>query len=227
MINFQKIVDLTHELNPTIPTWEKSSGFEAKMMLDYSDCTTDVKFRVQYFCMNAGIGTHIDSPAHIIQGAQTIDQLDLQKLIAPCVVINVADKATKDYSLSVEEVLDFEKKYGQISAGSFVIIHTGWSRLWSDANKYHNNHLFPSVSVPAAELLISRQIVGLGIDTLSPDSPGNNFLVHKALLGSGKYIVENIANADALPPIGSQIICLPLKVCQGTEAPVRLIALLP
>jgi kynurenine formamidase len=49
--------------------------------------------------------------------------------------------------------------------------------------------------------------------------------VHQAILGSGKYLVENIANARELPPIGAKILVLPLKIREGAEAPVRLVAL--
>lgn len=51
--------------------------------------------------------------------------------------------------------------------------------------------------------------------------------MHAAFLGANKYIVENVANAHLLPPKGSFIMALPLKTAGGTEAPVRLIALLP
>lgn len=78
----------------------------------------------------------------------------------------------------------------------------------------------------AAHFLLSRKIVGLGIDTLSPDRPDNGYPVHAALLGAGKYIIENIANADSLPSVGSFILALPIKIKEGTEAPIRLIALI-
>ena len=64
------------------------------------------------------------------------------------------------------------------------------------------------------------------IDTLSPDLPSSGFPVHKHVLGAGKYIVENIANASKLPPVGSITLAMPIKVAGLTEAPIRLIGLL-
>ena len=127
--------------------------------------------------------------------------------------------------MTKEDVLQFERVYGNIPHGAFVIIYTGWSKRWSQPEKYRNEKIFPSISIEAAEHLLSRNIVGLGIDTLSPDAFGSQFPVHSLILGAGKYIVENVANADQLDPIGSFIFALPIKVFEGTEAPMRLVGM--
>lgn len=222
-----KIIDLTHTLDENIPSWNGGCGFQSEIKLDYADCTTEVKFRVQQIKMHAGIGTHMDAPAHCISGGTTIDQLPLQDLSAPCVVIDVSKLAHERYSVSVEDILNFEALYGIIQPKSFVMIYTGWEKFWNSPEQYRNNHLFPSVSKEAAELLQKRQIRGLGIDTLSPDRPESGFPVHSLFLGSGKYIIENVAHLNKLPPTGSLILALPIKVKGGTEAPIRLIGLVP
>lgn len=221
-----KIVDLTHSLSPDIPTWDGGCGFINTVKVDYDACTTDVKFRVQQLSMNAGIGTHMDAPAHCIPGGAAIDQLDLQHLVAPCVVVDVSHNTHERYTVSVADIHTFENSYGAIKPGSFVIIRTGWDKFWHQPDRYRNNHIFPSISLEAAQLLLSLQIVGLGIDTLSPDRPEDGYPVHKAMLGAGIYIVENIVNAGDLPPVGSYSLAMPIKIAGGTEAPIRLIALL-
>ncbi len=55
------------------------------------------------------------------------------------------------------------------------------------------------------------------------DREEDGFPVHQLLLNSGKYIIENIANCNKLPPTGASIIALPIKVKNGTEAPIRLV----
>jgi kynurenine formamidase len=42
--------------------------------------------------MHAGIGTHMDAPSHCIAGGKCIHNFDVNDLILPCVVINVAGK---------------------------------------------------------------------------------------------------------------------------------------
>lgn len=226
MIFPYKIIDLTHTLDEQTPSWSGGCGFNIEVKLDYSDCLQNEEFRVQQFKMHAGIGTHMDAPAHCIPGSTTIDQILLSQLIAPCVVIDVSSSCHERYSLSLTDIERFEGQYGVINEGSFVMIKTGWEKFWGDPEKYRNNHVFPSISVEAAEILTKRGVCGLGIDTLSPDRPADGFPVHKLFLGNGKYIVENVANLASLPIIGSCILALPIKVRRATEAPIRLIGLI-
>jgi len=123
------------------------------------------------------------------------------------------------------QVLREIDKYGKISANSFVIVHTSWSRYWNNPTQYRNQLQFPSVSVDAAEFLLKRNIAGLGIDTLSPDTEKSGFPVHQLLLSSGKIIIENMNNTDRLKPVGAYLIALPINVSGATESPVRVIAL--
>ena len=220
------VIDLTHPITSTSPTWEGVCGFQHDIGLDYGACTTPVKFRVQNITMHAGVGTHIDAPAHCISGAKTVDELRLDDLIAPCVVIDISKQAHAKYQCLSSDIHSFEKKYGKIPKGTLVIIRTGWAQFWNQPEQYRNELQFPSISLAAANLLLERHIVGLGIDTLSPDTENSGFPVHQAILGAGKYIIENVANADKLPPIGSFTLALPILTTDGTEAPIRFIALL-
>lgn len=141
--------------------------------------------------------------------------------------VDISSKVNNNprYQLSREDIIFFENKYGKITSHSFVIIYTGWSKFWENRDLYRNNLVFPTISVDAAKILVDRNIVGLGIDTLGPDLPGDEYFVHDLLLKDGKYIIENIANAQLLPAVGSFSFALPLKL-STTETPVRLIALI-
>lgn len=221
-----KIIDLTHPLGSDIPSWDNHDSFKLEIDTDYSDGTPPDVFRAQSIKCAAGIGTHMDAPAHVIQNGRTIDKLNLEELVAPLVVIDVSLESDENYVAMPIAVEQFEKVSGKIPSGSFVIFYTGWSKYWENREKYHNNHKFPSVHVSTAELLLKRGIVGLGIDTLSADTGKNGFLVHQAILGADKYLVENIANKGLLPPVGAKIFILPIKIKNGTEAPIRLLATL-
>lgn len=222
-----KIIDLTHKVHPDIPTWDLTCGYYIKTMRDYRHCPGEFKFRSQALDIRASAGTHIDSPAHCFEGARDVSALKIEELMCPCVVINVAAKAHAKYKISVADIENFEKEYGIIKAGTFVLFYTGWSLWWEDPNKYHNNLTFPSVSAEAAQLLLTRNIAGIGIDTLSPDCDEKGSFVHAIILGADKYIVENIAHAHQLPPIGSYIFIMPLNVQGAAESPVRLVGIVP
>lgn len=220
-----ELIELTHVLTKDSPCWEGGCGFAHETLSDYSDDTTEVTFKVQTLRMHAGIGTHIDAPAHCIPNGKTIDALQLNELLAPCVVIDVSPIAHPTFSLSVNDITRFENNYGLIAKGTFVIVYTGWDEYWPTAEKYRNNLIFPSVSKEVAMLLLKRDIIGLGIDTLSPDTADSGYPVHQAMLSAGKYLIENIANAKAMPPVGGFTLALPIRIKDITEAPTRFIGL--
>lgn len=221
------VIDLTHKIHPEIPTWDLTCGYYVKTMRDYHHCEGEFKFRSQALDIRASAGTHIDSPAHCFEGARDVSDLTLEELMCPCVVINVSDKAHERYKVSVQDIENFENKYGAIKPGTFVIFYTGWSHFWSQPKKYHNSLVFPSICPDAAKLLLEREITGIGIDTLSPDCDEKGSFVHACLLGANKYIVENIAHAEELPATGASIFIMPLRVQGAAESPVRLVAVIP
>jgi kynurenine formamidase len=60
--------------------------------------------------------------------------------------------------------------------------------------------------------LLSRQISGIGVDTLSLD-PGLDvsYAAHKAWLGTGKWGVELVANLREVPPVGATVFVAPSR----------------
>ena len=218
-------VDLTHPLSSTTPSWSGSCGFKHEIKLDYDDRPEGVPFRIQKIIMHAGIGTHMDAPSHCVPGGKNIADIPLHDLVVPCVVIDISDHAHERYQVSPHDILVFEKCHGRIPKGCCVMIRTGWEKFWHQPEKYRNNWVFPSVSQDAALLLLERNIVGLGIDTLSPDCGDSGYPVHDNLLGAGRYIIENVAHIKSMPPIGGYSLALPINIVDGTEAPIRLIGL--
>ena len=220
-----KIIDLTHRLLREIPTWDGNVGFELSTEVDYKDCTPPDLFRIQKIKCGLSMGTHIDAPSHVIPEGRTIDKLSLEELMTDCVVIDVSAEADAKYIIMPSVIENFEKVYGEIQSHSFIIFYTGWDKRWGNRDKYHNNHKFPSVHENTAKLLLQRNITGIGIDTFSADTGAEGYPVHKAILGADKYLVENIVNAKKLPAKGAKVFILPIKIKNGTEAPVRMVAL--
>jgi len=220
-------IDLTHTITTSIPAWQGTDSFSTNIIRDYHQ-----GHRTQQFNIGSNTGTHLDAPAHFDQHAPMIDDIPLDKLIVPACVIDVSSKASEDYHISADDIAAFEKQHGQIPAGCLVIGNTGWHRHWIEPKKYrnldpHNVMHFPGFSLEAAQLLLERNIVGIAIDTLSPDGADTTFPVHKIILGAGKYIIENIANIEKLPPTGAYVFALPLKIHDAVEAPMRIIGLVP
>lgn len=221
-----QIHDLSQPISCESPTWDGQCGFNHVNVLNYGQ---DL-FRVQQFQLNAGIGTHIDAPAHLFEGKQTVADIPLSDLFFPLSIIDIREKVKRNrsYSLSVDDVELYEQRFGQMPSNTLLIAHTGWGSYWNSPDTYRsanseNIMTFPSIHKSIAEKYQSR-ICGLGIDTLSPDC-GDDFPVHHIMLGAGKLIVENISDRiENVPPSGAYGICVPLKLKDGTESPVRLLA---
>ena len=231
MLGNCKFIDLTHDLHSGVPTWSGEAEFETEILKDYPNCGYRLH---QYTLRKAGVGTHFDSASHFFQNGRTVLEYELRELIVPACVLNVTKQArlSADYQISIEDIEKWEQANGRIPENSLFIAYTGWEYFWSNREKYLNKdpngiRHFPGFSKDAAEILLSRKVVGLGIDALSPD-PGNSqtFDVHRCFLGGGKYLLENLCNLSKLPPSGAWILTLPLKVRDGSEAPARVVGVI-
>ncbi len=225
MLEKISLIDLTHPLNETAPTWSGSCGFQKKLVGDYEPHG----FRVYEYQLIAGTGTHLDAPSHVLPGGEAIDQLPIEKFLVPMCIIDLSQPHPEG-QIGLKEIDAYEKLHGPIAKGSLVVGHTGWSRFWTDAHKYRNvDHKgqmrFPTFSEEIVSLLLERDVVGIGIDTLSPDPDGSDFILHHELLSNGKYILENLTNLHLVPKHGATLFAAPIKVTAGAEAPVRAIAL--
>jgi kynurenine formamidase len=226
-INKMQLIDLTHTLTPDTRDWDGHCGFHLQMHKDYDKSAVGTAFRLHNIEMVAGIGTHMDAPMHCFAKGKSIADIRLQELFVPCVVIDMPENRPDDYCLLPKDIHEFETHVTKIEKNTFVIVRTGWAKHWHDPVRYRNDLVFPTISPLAATLLIEKGVVGIGIDTLSPDNATTDFKVHHIVLGAGKYIIENIANADRLPSYGAIICALPLKIKDGTEAPLRLVGIIP
>jgi kynurenine formamidase len=176
---------------------------------------------------------------HFAEGALSADALPLENLVAPAVVIDVSESAMRDrsYRLTTQDVLDFEARYGQIEAGTIVLLRTGWSKHWPNAKAYlgddtpgqTSNLSFPGFGAGATELLVEKRgVVMLGIDTASIDhGASTEFPVHRIAAAREVAGLENLTNLGALPPTGSILLALPMKIEGGSGGPVRVVALVP
>jgi kynurenine formamidase len=184
-------------------------------------------------------GTHLDAPIHFAEKGRTTEQIPLEQLIAPAIVIDVSAAAGKDrdYRLTPADVLRFEKQHGSIARGTIVLVRTGWSRHWPQAKAYLGDDTagdasklsFPSYGADAARLLVEeRGVAALGIDTASIDyGRSTDFQVHRLAAARNVPGFENLTNLDRLLARGAIVIALPMKIAGGSGGPLRAVALVP
>jgi len=186
-------------------------------------------------------GTHFDAPLHFAQGGRSIEQITVNELTGPAIVVDVSMQCAqnRDYLVSTDDLLNWEKKHETIPEQSVVLLHTGFGKYWNDHEKYTGTlkpgatgveelH-FPGLSPEAARWLVKeRKIKAVGIDTPSIDSgQSKDFKTHRILCGNNITAYENIANLAQVPAIGSYIVAAPMKIKGGSGAPLRLLAWVP
>ena len=228
------VIDLTYPLNEKNAYWPVGQYTPFKYEV-IANIKKDMVFSGRYSTPEH-LGTHIDAPNHFELNQPSVDQIPFEQLVGPAVVINVTDQVEKnpDYTLSLSDVLLWEKANGQIPDGSIVLLNTGWGKRWHNFEDYKNKDSngrmhFPGYSKEAASFLVEkRNIKGIGIDTLSGDC-GNcsDFQVHHVINRAGKFILENVANIDKLPPKGTTLILAPIKIEGGSGGQCRIWAILP
>jgi kynurenine formamidase len=184
-------------------------------------------------------GTHIDAPIHFAEGGEAVDEVGLDHLIAPAVVVDVTESAGLDYLVSVADLEAFEADHGVIPDGAIVLLRTGWGARYGDRTSYLGTDLtgpdavselhFPGLSPDAARWLTEhRNVAAVGIDTPSIDyGQSATFDSHVILYSENIPGFENVANLDQLPQTGSYLIALPMKIEGGSGAPLRIVAWVP
>lgn len=153
-------------------------------------------------------------------------------------IVDVGQKCEqdRDYSITVQDLLDWENEHGQSLNGQIVLLKTGFAKHWPNRERYMGTEelgpssiaklRFPGLGSEAARWLANeRKIKAIGIDTPSID-PGQTktFGAHVALLGQNIPVFENVADMSSLPAFGFEVFALPMKIKDGSGAPLRIIA---
>lgn len=227
------LVDLTHALSPTSPSWPGAPHLVATVEADYPQ-----GYFARQLSLPEHAGTHLDAPAHFVRGAATVDVLALADLRGPAVVVDVRAQAQKgaDYQVTAADLEAWERAHGAMPDHALVLMRSGWDERWPDEARYRNADAkgvmhFPGFSVEAIAWLIAHHpsFVGVGVDTMSidPGALSTSFPAHRKLLAAGKYGVENLGGLAALPARGAVVTVAPLKLSGASGAPARVWADVP
>jgi len=228
-------IDLTHTFGPDSPHFAAFAPAEFETLFDHDD-----GFFAQRFSFSGQYGTHLDAPIHFVRDTRYLDELDLKELVLPLIVIDKSEEAAADadYSLSVQDIEEFETQHGTIEAGSFVALRTDWSQRWPSQEQFENkdadgNNHAPGWSLEALKFLFhERKIAAVGHETFDTDSAAD-YTKNGALIGEyyvleqDAYQVELLKNLHLLPPKGAVIFNIVPKAEKASGFPVRSFAILP
>jgi len=166
-------------------------------------------------------GTHMDAPHHFIDGAGTIDELDLAGCIGPARVIDLTGVGAGEL-ITVEHLGAAAE---DIREGDRLLLKTGWSGR-AGTGEYRDK--LPRISIELARWLAERKVALIGVEPPSVADVHNIpevTEVHRTLLSAGIVIVEGLTNLEALTQEVVELIALPLKIAGGDGSPARVVAI--
>ncbi|MGB7202359.1 MAG: cyclase family protein [Pyrinomonadaceae bacterium] len=204
-----KIYDITVLISETTPIYKGDPGIEIST---FKAIARGDSANASQISMGLHTGTHVDAPNHFIDGTKRVHELDPQKLMGHCRVVEIAG-----------DVVAIEPKHvGDITGVKRILFKTRNSEFWSTPEDGFRAD-FTYITPETAKLLADSGVVLVGIDYLSIEksgSPGRP--VHVTLLQNEIVILEGI-DLRGIEPGDYELICAPLKYdgATGDGSPAR------
>jgi arylformamidase len=200
-----KIYDISVPIAPGVmPVYEGDPGIE---VTSWTAIARGDAANVSALNLGAHTGTHVDAPAHFIEGAPGVISLPLDALVGAARVVEIpADARAVGERHVAEAALDGAER---------VLFKTRNSAFWDDPRGRFRED-FAYIEPGAARALVSRGVRLVGIDYLSVERFGSkDFETHLTLLSAGVVILEGL-DLRAVAPGTYELVCLPLKIAAGS-----------
>jgi arylformamidase len=206
-----KIYDVTVPISEGVPIY---SGDPAVRIESPSTIAVGDGANVSHLCFGAHTGTHVDAPNHFIEGTRRLHELELDKLVGRCTVVEIDAVVTAVLPEHLPPMEGVER----------ILFKTRNSLFWNDTSSGFRED-FTYITPEAARILADKPLKLVGIDYLSVEKFGStDFATHITLLEREIVILEGLDLRD-VPAGNYEIVCLPLKYIGGTGdgAPARTI----
>lgn len=236
-----KWVELSHPLDNDSPFWAgipEGSVELCKTVYDWGNPMLDCL--IQTFCFPGQFGTHIDFPSHFDKEGVSSEAYGVEQLVFPLCVIDVTDKVAQDvhYAVTVQDILDYEAKYGPIPEGAFVALRTDWSKRWPSMDALSNfdaegGEHTPGWSMEALKYIYeTRSAAANGHETIDTDASAlaaqaGDLAGERYVLSHGKVQVELLCNLDQVAPAGAVVMVSFPRITGATGLPARVWAVTP
>jgi arylformamidase len=208
-----QIYDVSVPLSAATPTYPGDPGIEIKPWKALAN--GDVA-NVSLIDFGLHSGTHVDAPAHFIEGGTKVDALLLQSLVGEAEVVEVPEHI---------KVIDENFIVANCNRGSQrILFKTRNSSFWNNPEEgFRIDYTY--VDASAARQLVNSGVKLVGIDYLSIEGFDlEEYETHHILLSQNVVILEGLDLRKVAAGF-YELICLPLKIAGGSGdgAPARTI----
>ena len=228
-------VELSHSLNNDSPYWAgipDGSVELAKVCYDWGNPMLDCV--IHTFKFPGQFGTHMDFPGHFAKDGALSETVGVQQLAFPLCVIDLTEKVAQDvnYAVTVEDIKEYEAKYGPIPEGAFVALRTDWYKRWPDMDAFANldaegGEHCPGWSLPALQYIYEeRHAAANGHETLDTDASylaaeAGDLACERYVLDNGHLQVEVLQHLDEVAPAGAILFAVFPRIEGASGLPVR------
>lgn len=209
MLLSMKIYDVTVAVSERVPIY---AGDPKVKINSFVSIAGGSAANVSNLCFGAHTGTHVDAPNHFIDGTRTVDELDLDKLVGQCVVVEVPGDVVAIEPEHLPDLAGIER----------IVFKTRNSTFWNTPEDGFRTD-FSYITPATARAIADAGIKLVGIDYLSIEEPGaEGHPVHITLLEKEIVILEGL-DLREISEGEYELVCLPLKYEGGTGdgAPAR------
>ncbi|MEW5783942.1 MAG: cyclase family protein [Bacillota bacterium] len=185
-------------------------------------------WQATWMSMAAHTASHVDSPLHVIEGAETIGNVALEKVVGEAVILDLTDKGVPNGSIDAPDLAKFD---GQVKEGDIVIIRTDWGAKKFGTIEYFTQS--PVLTPDGARWIVNQKPSAVAFDFFEEysarleDFKPDDFVVHRIILGQGIIIIEGLTNLKEITTQRCQFFAAPLKIMNAEAAPARIFGILP
>lgn len=200
-------LDVSPLLRPGMPIYPGDPPITVEPFLQRA---TGDQVNIAQINMGSHSGCHVDAPRHLWDEGATVDQLDWQVLIGPALVVEISQcpQITRQH---LEQM--------NLKGVQRLLFKTDNSGLWSYDEFYP---AYVTLEQGAAAYLVEQGIRLVGWDYLSIDPDTGSLPAHQILLSREVVVVEGLHLA-AVTPGNYFLVCCPLPLQGGDGAPARVI----
>lgn len=199
-----RIIDLSWSVYETMPIFPGDPAIKSGV----HSTVAKEGHAIRTWSSGMHVGTHLDAPAHFLEGGGDVASIDLSGCMGDARVICVKVQNGVIPTAAIQTAWDKIKQ-----KGTMLLVHTGWSERRFEPIYFE--------SFPGFDRDFERFVETSGIRLLGVDMPSVRFAdgdyagFHRMLLSRQISIVENLIGLDKLP---SSVLftALPLKL-QGFD----------
>jgi len=201
-----KIIDISLPLNNNTPVYPANVPLSVHTHHEMPEYAT----KLSSIIFGSHTGTHIDAPAHAVEGGLTLDKLPLTNFLGICRVL--------DFSKNTDEAITKEMLQSKnIKTGERILLKTRNSVR--GFKEFYDDYVY--VDGDAADYLASLDVLLVGIDSLSIKKRGGpDQRPHTSLLKKNIPILEGLTMPSVVEG-EYELICLSLNFTDIEGSPAR------